>query len=82
MRSGVEYDDADVSDRDHRLQHGLDRRKQPVDVPGALDDDLQLPSAIAAAHQEFFRLLKVVVKSFAIPQISPDFGRNDFAWRQ
>jgi hypothetical protein len=79
LRPGVENDDTHIADRDHRLRHGLDRRKQPVDVPGALDDDLQLPPAIAAAIEEFFRLLEIVVKGLNVPQVGPDFGRNDFA---
>jgi hypothetical protein len=78
-RTGVEDDDADVADRDDRLRHVLDRRKQAVDVPGALDDDLQLAAAIAAASEEFFGLLEIVVKGRVVPQVGPDLGRDDFA---
>jgi hypothetical protein len=78
-RTGVEDDDADIADRDHRLRHVLDRRKQAVDVPGALDDDLQLAAAIAAASEEFFGLLEIVVKGRVVPQVGPDLGRDDFA---
>ena len=81
-RAGIEDDDADIADRNHRFRHGLHRREQPVDVPGALDDDLQLPAAIAAGAEEFLGLLEIVVKGFAVAQVGPDLGRDDFAGRQ
>ena len=55
LLTSIEDDDADIADRDQRLWHRLDGCKQPVDVPGAFDDDLQLPPAVAAAFQEFFQ---------------------------
>ncbi len=81
-RPGVKDDHADVADRDHRLRHGLDGGEQAIDVPGALDDDLQLAAAIAAGGQEFLGLLEIVVKGLAIAKLGADFGRDDFARRQ
>ncbi len=82
LRSGIEDDNADIADRNHRLCYRLDRRKQPVDVPGAFDDDLQLPSAIAAAFQEFLGLLEIIVKGLVGAQIGSDLRRDDLAGRQ
>jgi hypothetical protein len=82
LRPGIEDHHADIADRDNGLWNGLDGREQSIDVPGALDDDLQLAPAESARLQEFFRLLEVVVKRFGVMQVGADFRRDDFTWGQ
>jgi hypothetical protein len=64
------------------LGHGLNGREQSIDIPGALDHDLQLAAAEPAGLQEFFRLLEIVVKRLVVMQIRSDLRCDDFTGRQ
>ena len=80
--AGVEDHHADIADRDDGLRHGLDGREQAVEIPGALDDDLELAAAIAAGLEEFLRLLEVVVERVLVAQVDAGLRRDDLAGRQ
>lgn len=80
--AGIEDHDAHVADRNDGLRHRLDGREQAIDVPGALEQNLQLAAAESAGLEKFFRLLEIVVERLGAAQIGADLGRDDLAGRQ
>ena len=80
--AGIEDHDAHVADRNDGLRHRLDGREQAIDVPGALEQNLQLAAAEPAGREKLFRLLEIVVERLDAAQIGADLGRDDLAGRQ
>ena len=55
------------------------RREEPVDVIGALDEDLQLPAALPAGGQEALGVLEVVVVGRPHVRVVAHDRRDDLA---
>jgi hypothetical protein len=79
--TGIEDHDTDIAHGNDGLGRPFDCGEQPVDVPGAFDQHLKLPAAIATRSQELFRLLEIVVKDLRVGEIGTDLGGDDFARR-
>ena len=77
----VANDDADIADRDDGFGNQLDRGEPAVDEVGAVGQRHVLASAAAAAGEEGFGILVVVVVMFA-GGIGADGRGDDFARRQ
>ena len=76
----IAYDDTDITDRNYRLGHHLNRREPAIKEVGTVGKHLVLPTTTSTPVQERFSILEIVMK--VIGTIIATDNRSDdfFRW--